>query len=249
MDTSTILQILDNYSNGGFQTYPGYAEPGYDEDCQVATGNWNSSRETRRRWPNKFPDFLTPPKVGADAVDEYTDNTMPRIAAILEKLWVKMEWEDEWASCDGCYKLVRTQPDSYSWTPSYWMDDCGLYCEACVLDDPEGYLKYLDGNPEVANTLNLDLEPHGYRKIDADFENGLYGGQSDDPEVIADSLRELGVERFIFDIDGVGQFDCDFSVWVHESEWEKTVSWLDPTEIESKGADPAVAMQAALRRT
>ncbi len=225
METSTILQILDSAACGGFQLHEEYAEPGYENpDSQlIATGNWNS-----QGGHNGKP----------------VDNTMPRIAAILEKLGAELEWEDEWCSCEGCRKLFRTSPSSYSWKCSYWdSNGCGLYCHECVKEGPKGYLEHLEGNAGAANTLDLDLGEHEYREVDAEFENGLHGGQDDDPKVIAESLRKLGVKRFIFEIDSVGQFDLSFSVWVHKSEYDK----LDPDEIDSKGAGPAIAMQVALR--
>lgn len=220
MNISTILQILDRQPGAYFQLhFEGYAEPGYNdpESGLITTGNWNPSGK---------------------------DNTMPRIGAILEKLGVELEWEDEWCECSECGKLVRTQPDSYSWTRSYWLHDgIGLYCQDCVLDDPEVYLEYLEGNPKTANTLDLDLGGQGYVKTEGEYENGFHSRQNDDPEVIAKSLRKLGINRFIFEIDGTGQFDIAFSVWVHKSEYSK----LDSTEIDSEGVDIAAAMQTALQ--
>lgn len=240
MEVSTILQVLDEYADGRFQLhYEGYAEPGYPEKELIATGNWNSRTERRRVYDKPIPDWLT--VKNPDETYKHTDNTMPRIGAILEKLGVELEWEDEWCACEECSKLFRTEPDSYSWTPSYWAHDgIGLYCQACVQDDPEDYLEHLEGNPRAANTL-VDLEVQGYRHVDEEYENGWYGTE-DDPKAIAEKLQKQGINRFIFEIDGVRQFDLSFSVWVHESEYSK----LDSDEIESKGADPAVALAAAL---
>jgi len=228
MDTSTILQILYNYAEGcDFQVhFNGYAEPGYTDPKSglIVTGDWNP-----RSWDEPIPK---------------EDLLMPRIGVILGKLGAELEWYDEWRACMGCGGLVRIQPNSYGWTPSYWAENgTGLYCQTCVLDAPEDYLGYLEDNPKAANTLALDLGEHGYVKIDKEYENGFYPGQSDDPKVIAESLRKQGIRRFVFDIDGVGQFDCAFSLWIHKSECPK----LGSTEIESKGVDIAAAMQAALK--
>ena len=244
MDTSTILRILDDYACGEFQLHcEGYAEPGYDPDTEmIATGDWNSQTVRRRVYDKPIPGWLT--VKNPNETFEHVDNTMPRIAAILEKLGVALEWSDEWCDCSGCSKLFRTQPNSYSWMASYWLHDgIGQYCQDCVLDDPEDYLEHLEGNPRTANTLNLDLEVHGYRHVKGDYENGLCGGQCDDPHKIAESLEKLGIGRFIFEIDDVAQFGLSFSVWVHESEYDK----LDPDEIDSKGDDPARAMESALK--
>lgn len=95
----------------------GYAEPGYDGDV-VALGNWNAcsryNRETQR--------------------SEDIDGMPARLGEALEKLGVAIEWSDEWTTCDECGKLVRTSPDSYSWTPSYKIDDdsCETLCHECI---------------------------------------------------------------------------------------------------------------------
>ncbi len=215
----TILNVLGNYNGAHFVLYPGYAEPGYDGE--VALGDWN------------------PLSHGKVIPKEHL--TMPRVGAILEKLGVELEWEDEWTACGECGKLVRTSPDSYGWTRSYWESEEGAVCQDCVLEDPAGYLEYLESNRNTANTLDLDLESQGYRQVPESYENGLYGGQSDDPSLIAESLEKLGIGRYIFEIDGVGQFDLSFSVWVHKTEYHKLA------EIESQGVDPAIAMRAALK--
>jgi len=236
MTPQYIAEMLSEYAEQGGHYFSlhcnGYAEPGYDdpESGIIATGNWNSSGE----WDSAENKYID------------TDNTMPRIAAILEKIGVEIEWEDEWAECSECGKLIRTSPDSYGWTQSYWQNDCEILCQDCVLADPTDYLESLEGNEHSANTLDIDLSESGYVCVnDESFENGLYGGQSDSPSVIADDLRKRGITRFIFEIDNVGQFDMDFSVWIHESETDK----LGKRSIESQGPDPAVAIQSALRDT
>ena len=231
MKVDMILGILENYPEANFQLHiEGYAEPGYtDPDSGlIATGNWNP-----RSWGQ---DGVPAPK---------SDRVMPRIADILDKLGVELEWEDEWEACGKCNKLVRTSPDSYGWTRSYWRDEYGeVACQDCVLEDPSDYLKFLEGNPQSADTLDLDLGEAGYFQVNEEsFESGLYGNQCDNPEVIAESMRKLGVNRFVFGIDSVGQFDVNFSLWVHESEKHL----LPDCDIESEGADPAIAMQSALK--
>lgn len=87
-----------------------YAEPGYtDPECGIiATGNWNS-------------------------VDE--DDMPERLSELLERLGVSCEWSDEWSSCGGCGKLVRTEPDCYDWEPSYHISDSDIYCRECRAPD------------------------------------------------------------------------------------------------------------------
>lgn len=221
MNTNTILKILERQSGAHFEVYSGYAEPGYNdsESGRVALGNWNSRTVSRKVYDKPIPFWLTVKDPDATYVAE--DQTMPRIGAILEKLGIALEWDDEWAPCSECGKLIRTQPDSYSWTASYWLSDGdGIYCQDCLLEDPNDYLEYLEGNPDAANTLDLDLKSQGYRHVDESYENGWYGTE-DDPHEIAGNLRKIGVERFIFEVDSVGQFNLTFSVYVHELEYHK----------------------------
>ncbi len=207
----------------------GYAEPGYGDPASglVALGNWNDVS----RYDGK--NFIR------------TDNAPGRVARLLEKLDVTLEWSDEWETCRSCGKCVRTKPDSYSWMPSHAATDDGLTCHECIKADPTEYLQSLEGDGNRCVTIDLDLEAAGYKLLSDDYQNGLYGGQSDRPELIAEALREQGVERFIFNLDSTGQFDMSFSVYVHQDEYDR----IDREEFEmapTAGVDPAVQMQKAL---
>ena len=191
-----------------------YAEPGYtDPDKLIVMGDWNGK--------------------GGD-----------ELVRILEVCGNAVEWCDEWATCAECGSAVRTKPDSYCWTRSYveWAGD--LTSHQCISDDAtkrEYIEQELEGDSDHADTLDWDLAGLGYVRMDEDFQSGLYGGQSASPRKIADALRERGVERFVFQIDSVGQFEARFSCWLHEDE---DMPSLDRGETD--GADPAVQMQAAL---
>lgn len=95
--------------------YNGYAEPGYtDPDCGIiATSNWNEI--------TKY----------VDSTRILVTDTPARIAKLFEKLGIEIEWHDEWCSCSHCGKLMRTQPDSWSWTPSYTLGEGELWCHEC----------------------------------------------------------------------------------------------------------------------
>ncbi len=207
----------------------GYSEPGYSdpESGIVALGNWNDvSRYDGRSFV-------------------HTDNAPGKVARLLEKVGVALEGSDEWEVCPSCGKCVRTKPDSYAWMPSYASTDDGFICHECIEVDPTDYLQSLEGDSRRCVTLSLDLEAHGYKLLGDDYQNGLYGGQADHPELIAGALREQGVERFIFHLDSTGQFDLSFSVWVHESQFDL----IDREEFDAApvaGVDPAVQMQKAL---
>ena len=99
-----------------------YAEPGYDHRL-AATGNWNSVSEYNRVLQMR------------ETVPQ--GNLPKRLLAILEKLGFECEWSDEWTSCEDCSKLIRTQPDSYFWEPSYVMGDGSCHCEGCAPKEEE----------------------------------------------------------------------------------------------------------------
>jgi hypothetical protein len=193
------------------QIHEEYAEPGYDSKGPILTGNWNpiSWDKTKKE-----------------------DDLIFRLGEILEKIGCELEWEDEWSTCADCSRLVRTEPDSYGWTPSYAiLNECELVCADCIKENPDDYLKELENNPLKAVTFDIDLEKQGYIHLDDKYENGWYG-TTDDPKKIAKGLRAKGVERFIFAIDGKGQFNIEFSVWVHESEIGKVNGDEDEDSLE-----------------
>lgn len=181
----------------------GYAEPGYGDPASgvIALGNWN----TVTRYVNGQLVTL--------------DEVPSRVGNLLEKIGVELQWCDEWAACDTCGKLVRTQPDSYNWQPSYHLDDDGLTCLDCLQGSAAEYLEGLEGNPRRCNTISaIDPAEHGYVLVQGDFENGFHDGQDADPKRIARALETQGIHRFLFNLDSTGQFDTRFSVYVHESE-------------------------------
>ena len=97
------------------QLHNGYAEPGYsDPECGiVATGNWNEIT----KWVNN---------------ERHVISDVPaRIGRLFEKLGIEIEWSDEWANCTNCGKVVRTEPDSYSWKPAYTLGEGELWCHEC----------------------------------------------------------------------------------------------------------------------
>jgi hypothetical protein len=190
----------------------GYAEPGYKnpESNIIATGNWNSVHD----WD----------KQSQKSINE--DKTVCELGGMLEELGAELEWGDEWRECDVCNGLLRTTQDSYGWKHYYWDEfgDGNMICAGCIKKDRKllrKYLAELEGQSNKADVLDLDLAKLGYTKVNGDFENGWYDGQNDDPKAIAAALRKLGITRFIFSVDSVGQFDVHFTVHVHRSQIKK----------------------------
>src|SRR5690606_6728607 len=73
----------------------------------------------------------------------------------------------------------------------------------------------------------------------------LYGGQSADPNVIADSLRAAGIDRFVCRLDSTGQFDCTFSVWV-DAEQASGIPDEAWGSLATDGPDPAEMLRKGL---
>lgn len=221
------------------QWAPDYAEPGYELGGKdgILFGNWNKLD----RWTRETGSVLVEP-----------DNTIWQKAVNLLGKVCDLEWSDEWTTCSDCGKAVRTQADSYQWQRSYVELDCEIVCCECVGKHAEDVLEKFEGNAKSALTGDLGLNPaaHGYWLAQDDFENGWYGGQDADPEAIARTLTKAGIERFLFRIDSVGQFDLKFSLFIHESEKEKWEKELEGTLSHSEykaEEDPAVLLDRGLR--
>lgn len=125
-------------------------------------------------------------------------------------------FSDEYSVCEHCNKAFRTSPDSYSWVANYWVGDGFILCEDCVMEDySEEYLKSLENNPNIANTILSDdeIEKAGYKKVVADCESGWYG-RCDDPEKMLEQEKQNNKDgRYLFSISGKGQFHTDFDMW------------------------------------
>lgn len=134
-----------------------------------------------------------------------------RTSDLLEQYGYECEWEDEWTTCSGCGKALRTSPDSYSWQPSYFEMDGELTCIECT--DIEAYLETLEDNPRRAVNDHINPADYGYVKLEGDFENGWHPGQNDDPREIFKRLRAAGHKRLLFNVDSVSQFYITFEVY------------------------------------
>lgn len=184
------------------EVYSSYAEPGYtDEEHPIVIANWNH-------------DF--------DAYDAYEQKElMSRVINIFDKIGVSYEWCDEWTSCHECNSLVRTSPDCYSWTPSYVIWESTLVCINCLSDSAEDWLNSIEGDFETANKIaDIHPEDHDYVKL-SDGQTGFHPGQVSDPNKISRALYAAGFERYLFNIDSKGQFDVNWSVWLHNEEAER----------------------------
>ena len=167
----------------------GCSEPGYN-DKPVILANWNNI-------PQKVYDSL-------------------------ESHGYSCEWEDEWLICDECYKAFRCSPNSYGWEMFGYIGDGFAVCGNCINWD--SYLEEMENQPRKAVTCALFSEFKGeitsrYDLIRDEFENGFHSGQNDNPASILESLlKSDSTGRFLFVIDGQGQFDLEFSVYKKNDE-------------------------------
>jgi hypothetical protein len=195
----------------------GYAEPGYgSDDSIVVLGNWNTKRYAHDGEPP-----LT------------AEETLPaRLADALDRVGAEVEWLDEWAQCQECYRAIRVVENSYHWKPSYvWLDDCTQVCTDCAIgmgiDALESYVN--DPTKAVTWCEPLHLESLGFVKWEPGnehtYESGWHEGMDDDPKAILASIRrtvpaptELTPAEgdVIFLLDESSQFYIRFSAYVRE---------------------------------
>jgi hypothetical protein len=210
----------DEYGDGEMVTdiILGYAEPGYGsvpsgETPIIVLGNWN---------PRRVP--------GEDRKSKHPAVTLPkRLGEALERAGAGVHWLDEWARCDGCYRAVRTEPDSYSWQPSYALTDGGLLCHDCLRECGEDALdEYVnDSGRAVTWADGPHLESFGYVKWEPrdphTYESAHHSGQDDEPaDVLAEIQGHYDDARVIFLLDEASQFYVRFSAYVKiESEDEQ----------------------------
>lgn len=206
----------------------GYAEPGYEDPKSgaILCANWNdiSSYDSEA---GKY---------------ETVDKTMSRLGRIFEQLGCEMEWSDEWSDCNDCCRLVRNSPDSYGWKPSYVCEEGELLCLDCL--DGAEYLEGIEGQSRQINQI-FDPGDHDYVLVADEFEHGFHRGQDADPELIGKLMSKAGFSRWLFNLEGKGQFDIQFSLWLHKEEAERADGEgiiLAKRVIEQGGTDgPSVA--------
>lgn len=193
----------------------GYAEYGPDDETPWVTGNWNP-----RRWPR-----------GDDAPLTANENLGPRLGTALEKYApdVQLEWSDEWEQCGNCWKLMRVEPNSYSWRMYGFFDDgaCSYLCGNCALENFEDWtLPRFLGNESNAITFlrsSATMVEYGFEQIDGRFENGWHPGQDDTPQDALNRYRdELDDKEWVFVIPSVGQFDMQFELWARDENRDES---------------------------
>lgn len=141
---------------------------------------------------------------------------------LLEKAGYGIEWEDEWTVCSNCNCAVRTQPDSYSWQPTYFeFPDGDRLCSECV--DLGEYLESLeDDSRKCCFAHAVNPAEHGYQLVTdpGEFEFGFHEGQNADPQKVLLDLHGRGIYKVVFRVSSTGQFDVNFEAWAKIEEIE-----------------------------
>ena len=150
-------------------------------------------------------------------VSDHWHDLDPRIEDLLRSKGYETYFRDSMDYCHGCNKFCHLQPSCYGDLELPVIFDGELLCPDCVRDEPESYIEILDHNPDQANHLLDDstLEDLGFRQLDNGYESGFHPGQDDDPNKIYNKIKDK-FDHIIFSIDGAGQFDMTFSVWVKD---------------------------------
>jgi hypothetical protein len=155
-----------------------------------------------------------------DAIEKATELTMEQVAEILTGDSDNWGFSDEYTTCSECGGLIKTSPDSYSWTPDFAIvNECELLCGDCIRTSPDSYLQDLINNATRANTVLNDeqLEEAGFKQITEEYEAGWYG-RFDDPKQVLQHLEDK-YDEVIFSISAQGQFATNFVCWVRSPKY------------------------------
>lgn len=188
----SVIKFLDNVFGDDITEYATeYGEPGYSTSGDlglIVLGNYN----------------------GVDL-----ETRFPGIATRLEELGVQFEWYDEWTLDYETGNAYRTQPDCYSWQPSF------VYADGEIItpdSGPDAIIEWARDDadraiPATFGDLSLELEDLGYIRY-GEYRAGwgYYGPLNTDPRKIAAELP--GGTSFVFVLTGTGQFDAHFDLYV-----------------------------------
>jgi hypothetical protein len=205
----SVLEYLDavfgpadegNYAYAGSYGEPGYSNAIAPERLVVLADYWC------RCDPGNLHDYAS---------------HHPKTFEALEDSGVQFEWYDEWLIDHNSDKAYRTQPDSYSWQPS-WVDGDGEL--VTIDDDIDVWIDYAlnDKNRAILSSAysGQDIEKAGFTKFnDHSYESGWHEGQTDTPEKAVERLyAEKENVEFVFGFDENSQFYVRFSLYYREAD-------------------------------
>lgn len=163
-------------------------------------------------------------------------------------------FSDEWSVCPNCSAYAfRHSPDSYSWAPCYLeFPDGDQFCPQCWEDDKSliedhiaAWLEHSRREGSITLIRQYDPAEYGWTQLDEKYQNGLYGGQNDDPKLIIELFQQQDPPIDVLFTGYTGQFDITFFAWVRDSEVERALFAL--AKYHGLPFDPATEMSKALR--
>ncbi len=128
---------------------------------------------------------------------------------IIESNGFDMEWSDEWVCDCNENKLYRSQPDSYSWEPSFFYDDYGLYG---IADNEELYIESMINKSHALLSAKVDLEKHGFVDLEEICRETGWYGTVEDPEEVFDRY-DNEYEEMVVQTCSISQFAVNWKVW------------------------------------
>lgn len=174
LDGETYSKVLDAFPN---------LNVAYDdEEPFFIVDSWDEAIELQK--------FLAPD------YEPKSDTDTRKLDEILDDKW---GFSDMFTACYGCGELIdfgSSNPDDYG-----IVDNDGIYCEACIKQNPDDYLDNLINNPRRANTCldQSDFESKGFEVVGDNFENGLYGRVDSPDKILKDLLAKYPDGEFVFD--------------------------------------------------
>jgi hypothetical protein len=160
---------------------------------------------------------------GRDTEHIRADFVPGRLENVLERMGIGTYWCDEYYTCDECYRLMRTEPDSYSWQPEYVAHEYGYTCIDCV--DADMVIGLALNNPDYAIMRKIarkvDLDAAGFVQYDPyegeeTYHNGWHEGMTDNPREVAKRVQSEGWREYVFVLSETSQFYVSFECHVRD---------------------------------
>ena len=156
---------------------------------------------------------------------------------------IETGFTDEYSNCGNCYSnIVRTSPDSYSWSAPLYLEDVGCVCSDCAKDFTE---EVKESYKNECKSIPADFTPAdlGLSKVnDESMENGMHEGMNDDPKLVIKALNESDIDCWF--VVQPSQFYCSFDVYVEDKDFNRAWTILSGTSVE--GVDISGNLKKAL---
>jgi hypothetical protein len=131
----------------------------------------------------------------------------------------ELQWSDEWMISYETDKCYRAEPDSYAWTPYYYITEDGEIIGGDEVENqPDNAMAYVEdyllNDAKRINTFEICniLKEMGFELHNPEpYESGFYG-KDDSPKEIGKALKEAGRD-YVFSGLSKSQFCINYDVW------------------------------------